>query len=321
MGIPDKVSENRGVYITLDEMMQYEQSCKELSLLPKQPVRSFLHGSRASKVRGRGISFEEIRAYTQGDDVRSIDWNVTARLQKPYIRVYTEERERPVMIFLDQRQDMFFGSSLVTKSVAAANFAAHIAWMTHRAKDRIGAVIFNDQRIDLVPARHSLQHMAQLFSFIETINHELSAKNPQKSNHEQLNTALNQLRQIVTHDALIVLVSDFAGINDETLTLIQEMRNHNDIIAASIYDALLEKWPERGQLTVMHNDQQARFDLDNRRTSETLRKNLRQRVIDMKQQVNRLGVPAFGINTNRPVNEQLREAFGQTGMQGGFSND
>ncbi len=321
MGIPDKAHENQGVYITLEEMMQYEQSCSELSLLPKQPIRSFLHGARASKIRGRGVSFEEIRAYTQGDDVRSIDWNVTARLQKPFVRVYTEERERPVMIFLDQRQDMFFGSSLMTKSVAAASLAAHVAWMTHRAKDRIGAVIFNDQRIELIPVRHSLKHIAQLFSVIETCNQELSAIKPQQSNHEQLNIALNQLRQIVTHDALIVLVSDFAGINDETLTLIQELKNHNDVIAASIYDTILEKWPERGQLTVIQDDKQARFDLNNRRTSDTLRIHLRQRVIDMKKQVNRLGVPAFGISTSRPMHEQLREAFGQTGMQGGFGND
>ncbi len=315
------MNENTGVYLSLDEMMQLEQSCRELSLLPKQPIRSFLHGSRASKVRGRGVSFEEIRQYTQGDDVRTIDWNVTARLQKPYVRVYTEERERPIVMMIDQRQDMFFGSTLMMKSVAAASIAAHISWMTNRAKDRVGAVIFNDEKFDLVPPRNSRQHMAQMFNVLEQYNHSLSAQNAVHSNLKMLDEALMQVRAMVGHDALVILISDFAGMGDDSYRLIEELRARNDVIAVPVYDAMVDNRPDTGELTATHNDQMARFDLGNRRINEPLFKAMRERVINMKNRVNRLGVPAFSINTNRSITDQLREAFGFGGVQGGLGND
>ena len=315
------MNEHKGVYLSLDEMMQLEQSCRELSLLPKQPIRSFLHGSRASKVRGRGVSFEEIRQYTQGDDVRTIDWNVTARLQKPYVRVYTEERERPIVLMIDQRQDMFFGSTLMMKSVAAASIAAHIGWMTNRAKDRVGAVVFNDEKFDLIPPRNSRQHIAQLFSVVESYNTSLSSKKPPHSNLKMLDEALMQVRTMVGHDALVVLISDFAGMGDDSYRLIEELRAKNDVIAVPVYDAMLDSRPDYGELTVTHNDQMARFDLGNRRINEPLFKAMRERVVNMKNRVNRLGVPAFSINTNRSVTDQLREAFGFGAVQGGLGND
>ena len=242
------MNEYNGVYLSLDEMMQLEYSCKELSLLPKQPVRSFLHGSRASRVRGRGVSFEEIRQYTQGDDVRTIDWNVTARLQKPYVRVYTEERERPIVMMIDQRQDMFFGSTLMMKSVAAASIAAHIGWMTSRAKDRVGAVVFNDTKFDLVSPRNSRQHLAQMFNVIESYNTSLSSDNPPHSNLKMLDTALMQVRSMVGHDALIILISDFAGMGDDSYRFIEELRAKNDVIAVSVYDGLLDNQPDHGEV-------------------------------------------------------------------------
>ena len=315
------MNEHKGVYLSLDEMMQLEQSCRELSLLPKQPIRSFLHGSRASKVRGRGVSFEEIRQYTQGDDVRTIDWNVTARLQKPYVRVYTEERERPIILMIDQRQDMFFGSTLMMKSVAAASIAAHLGWMTNRAKDRVGAVVFNDEKFDLIPPRNSRQHIAQLFNVIESYNTALSAKDAAYTNLKILDEALMQVRTMVGHDALIILISDFAGMGDDSYRLIEELRAKNDVIAVPVYDAMLDNRPDHGELTVMHNDQMARFDLGNRRINEPLFNAMRERVINMKNRVNRLGVPAFSINTNRSITDQLREAFGFGGVQGGLGND
>ena len=94
------------------------------SFLPRQPVHSLLSGRHGSRIRGRGLNFEEIRAYRPGDDVRTIDWKVTARMRSPHSRVFTEERDRPVLLLVDQRIDMFFGSRLYMKSVTAAEAAA-----------------------------------------------------------------------------------------------------------------------------------------------------------------------------------------------------
>src|SRR5215471_17651879 len=134
-----------GVYIDLDDLIALEYRDREVSFLPRQPVHSLLSGRFASRMRGRGLNFEEIRDYRPGDDVRSIDWKVTARLQKPHVRVFNEERDRQSLLVVDQRLSMFFGSKLAMKSVTAAQAAALAAWRILNVGDRVGAIVFDDR--------------------------------------------------------------------------------------------------------------------------------------------------------------------------------
>src|ERR1700741_3419211 len=147
----EPISKAPGVYVDLDDLIALEQKGHRVSFLPRQPVHSLLSGRFASRMRGRGLNFEEIRDYRSGDDVRQIDWKVTARLQKPHVRVFNEERDRPALLVVDQRLSMFFGSRLAMKSVTAAQAAAIAAWRILGVGDRVGAVVFNDR--DLVEVR------------------------------------------------------------------------------------------------------------------------------------------------------------------------
>ena len=99
--MPDAAPTEPGVYVDLEHLITLEQRGKRVSLLPRQPVHSLLSGRYASRMRGRGLNFEEIRDYRTGDDVRSIDWKVTARLQKPHVRVFNEERDREGLLVVD----------------------------------------------------------------------------------------------------------------------------------------------------------------------------------------------------------------------------
>src|SRR5262244_3704052 len=112
-----------GVYATLADLVRLRQRSRGFSFLPRQPVQSLLAGRHASRLRGRGLNFEEIRRYQVGDDIRQIDWKVTARTRKTHTRVFTEERERSVLLLVDQRWTMFFGSVKNMKSVTAAEAA------------------------------------------------------------------------------------------------------------------------------------------------------------------------------------------------------
>jgi uncharacterized protein (DUF58 family) len=107
--MPDATPLDAGVYVDLEHLIALEQKGRKVSLLPRQPVHSLLSGRYASRMRGRGLNFEEIRDYRTGDDVRSIDWKVTARLQSPHVRVFNEERDRQGLLVVDQRLSMFFG--------------------------------------------------------------------------------------------------------------------------------------------------------------------------------------------------------------------
>jgi len=111
-------------YVSLDDLQKLSHRAQGFSFLPRQPVHSLLTGRHASRLRGRGLDFDELRHYYEGDDTRTIDWAATARLGTPYVRVYREERDRPVLLLVDQRVSMFFGSKRATKSVVAAEVAA-----------------------------------------------------------------------------------------------------------------------------------------------------------------------------------------------------
>ena len=135
------------IYANLKQLIALKFQATGFSFLPKQPIHSILSGRHASRLRGRGLNFEELRHYRAGDDIRTMDWKVTNRTGKPHVRVYTEERERPVLLLIDQRISMFFGSLLKMKSVIAAELAALSAWRVLSAGDRVGAIVFNDTDI------------------------------------------------------------------------------------------------------------------------------------------------------------------------------
>ena len=117
---PASPPDHPGIYADLAELVRLKFGTRGFSFLPRQPVHSILAGRHASRLRGRGLNFEEIRRYLPGDDIRQMDWRVTARTRKPHVRVYSEERDRPVLLVIDQRQSMFFGSRRAMKSVVAA---------------------------------------------------------------------------------------------------------------------------------------------------------------------------------------------------------
>ena len=100
--------QHQGVYVSLDALVRLKYRIRDVGFLPKQPVHSILNGRYASRLRGRGLNFEELRGYLPGDDTRTIDWKVTARTRKPYVRVYSEERDRPLILLVDQRSSLFF---------------------------------------------------------------------------------------------------------------------------------------------------------------------------------------------------------------------
>jgi uncharacterized protein (DUF58 family) len=151
-----------GVYASLSELIGLQHKARGFSFLPRQPIHSLLAGQHASRLRGRGLDFEELRHYQFGDDVRQIDWKATNRTRKTQLRVFSEERERVVLLVIDQRLSTFFGSQRCMKSVAAAETAALVAWRVIFVKDRVGAVVFNDSAIVEIRPRRSRGTVMQI---------------------------------------------------------------------------------------------------------------------------------------------------------------
>ena len=182
------------------------------------------------------MDYQESRIYQAGDDIRNMDWRVTARAGKPHTKLYQEERERPVVLVVDFNPGMFFGSTKALKSVIAAKTAALIAWAIAYRGDRIGALLINESHHELPPKmgkRGALQLIRELVIHSNPL-HGLQASH----NENSLNDELRRLRHIARPGSLIFLISDFYHLNDETAHHLRSLRRHCDIQAIQIIDPL-----------------------------------------------------------------------------------
>jgi uncharacterized protein (DUF58 family) len=235
-----------GVYASLPGLLRLEHRARRSSFRPRQPAQSVLAGRQASRLRERGLDFEEVRAYLAGDDVRTIDWRVTARTGLPHTRVFTEERERPALLVVDQRLSMFFGSRLNLKSVTAAEAAALTAWRVFLGGDRVGAVVFDDVGFTALRPQRSRGQVVRILEAIVSKNRALHADSEASPSPATLNLALAHAASLVDHDHLVVVASDFDGSDAETRGLMAGLAEHNDVVAMVVYDPSSTERPEHG---------------------------------------------------------------------------
>ncbi|HTK97712.1 MAG TPA: DUF58 domain-containing protein [Pseudomonadales bacterium] len=208
-------------------------------------------GSRWSRHRGRGVDFAEVRLYQPGDDVRSIDWRVTARKAKPHTKVYREERERPTLIVIDQTRAMFFGSRVRMKSVAAAECAALLAWHSVDAGDRVGGLVFDDATEYAFKPFRSARAVVRLLNQIGSSNAALrsSVVVPGKRAH-RLPTVLEHVVRIARNGHRVYLISDFLGFNDDDERQLKRIARHNSVALIHVSDPLEQELPPPDRYTV-----------------------------------------------------------------------
>ncbi|WP_434589311.1 DUF58 domain-containing protein [Pseudomonas sp. R4-83] len=299
------------VYVSLAQLMALEFKARDLSFLARQPRGSILAGNHASRLRGRGLNFDELRRYQPGDDLRHLDWRASLRTGKPVVRTFTEERDRPALIVVDQRMSMFFGSQRSFKSALAAELAALAAWMVFNAGDRVGGLVFNDQRIDAVAPLRSRKRVEALLSRVAEHNQALHASNPDAEDEAQLDTALQRCLALAGHDHLICIVSDFAGAGPRTLQLLRHLAAHNDVIALQVYDPLALKLPNNGRLLVTQGELQVELAVDKRNVRQPLGDFLSGRLQDVASLLRRSQVPLMMFSSAENAHEQLRAELGK----------
>ena len=299
-----------GVYVDLEQLIALEQKGRKVSLLPRQPVHSLLSGRYASRMRGRGLNFEEIRDYRSGDDVRSIDWKVTARLQSPHVRVFDEERDRQGLLVVDQRLSMFFGTRRAMKSVTAAEIAAVVAWRILSVGDRVGGIVFNDRSIEEVRPQRSRRIVLQYLTKLAEQNQALGVGRGITRDATMLNRALDRIRRVAPHDATVVIFSDFDGADETTRHAIAALAAHNTVIAVLIHDPSQSELPAAGRMTVTDGELQIALDVAHGSTRQNILDMSKTRLRSVFEWTRDFGVPVLPLSTaEEPVN-QLHHLLG-----------
>jgi uncharacterized protein (DUF58 family) len=296
------------VAASLAHLRAQEFTAGGFSFLPRQPASSILSGQHASRLRGRGLDFEELRHYRPGDDIRTMDWKVTNRTGKPHVRVYTEERERRVCLLVDQRISMFFGSQRATKSAVAAEVAALAAWRVLAAGDRVGALIFDDQQSYHFMPRRSRDAVIDILHRLERTNAALAAGC--QANAEQLNVAFDALSRHVTHDELVIYIGDGFGWDERSDEMLKQLSLHNDVIAINVFDPAERELPALDELVVSDGEMQIVVSGTRQELQSRFEVSYLKHVEHMREALQRFGLPLIEIDTVDDPSQQLMRALG-----------
>jgi len=243
---PDK--QKQGVYASVEHLLQLRYLGKDAKLDRRKRSSAIAEGDSKTHFRGRGMEFAEVRPYQAGDDVRNIDWRVTARTMQPYTKLFQEERERPVLVVVDQRSSMFFGSQHVFKSFAAAELAAAIAWIAQQNNDRIGALIFGDREQSDLRVKRGKHAVLNIINQLHQFNRQLN--NPNQASATTLSEILLDLRRVARPGTAVFIISDFNDFDSAGEEALSILARHTDITLLKCFDTLETALPTDKDLTI-----------------------------------------------------------------------
>lgn len=243
-----------GITATIPELVNLKQRMRRQF----EPVlaRAQQPGHRNSRLRGRGMDFAETRHYQPGDEIRHMDWRVTARTGEPHVKIYQQERERPVILIVDFNASLFFGTRVALKSVVAAKVAALAAWRAVEAGDRVGALLFSSNQHHELPPRARDKGILPLLSKLS----EFTELSEQRGEPTYLSDALIRVRRVAKPGSLIIVVSDFYHIDDTCERHVRRLRQHNDLIFYAITDPIEQSIPESGRYGISDGQRKVVFD-------------------------------------------------------------
>ncbi len=270
-------------------------------------VNELLQGSYHSAFKGQGMEFDQVREYEPGDDIRSIDWNVTARMDAPFVKQFVEEREVTVMLVVDISASGVFGSQQKLKREIAAEFAAVIAYSAIRNKDKIGLIMFSDQVELYIPPRKGRNHIWQVIRDILTFR-------PQHRKTD-LNAGLNYLNKVIKRKAITFLISDFLAQDYEKVLRLSNRRH--DLIAVPIVDPRERELPPVGLIELQDPEtgQTVLVDTFNRKVRERFRRQREDYEDRLRTLFQRSGIDTIWVHTDQSYIVPLVRLFQRRGQR------
>ena len=263
-------------------------------------------GQYHSAFKGRGMSFSEVRDYQYGDDVRDIDWNVTARFNKPFIKVFEEERELTVMLLVDLSDSLDFGTATRTKREMLAEIAATIAFAAIQNNDKIGVIFFTDRIEKFIPPQKGRKHI--LYIIRELLNIEPQSKKT------DIKVPLEFLTNALKKKCTAFLLSDFICSGDYSSALTIANRKH-DLVAIQVYDRRLSELPDIGLVKVRdaESGSEMYIDTSSKKVREAQRNWWNTQSCALKERLQRSRVDSVSVRTDQDYVKALLALFAQRG--------
>lgn len=297
-----------GVTVTLKELITLQRYAQTRPYKPN--AKALRAGSHLSKLRGRGMDFAEVRNYQAGDDIRHMEWRVTARTGKPHIKLYQEERERPVIIVSDFNPSMYFGTRLAFKSVVAARLAAILAWTAIKEGDRVGGFLFSaDKHHEFTPRAREIG-VLPLLAALSQYTTELPEQQFRKSvDNRSLSYALQRVRRVMKPGSLLVLISDFYKLDQESEKQLCRLRSHNDILAYHLCDPLEIAPPIPQQYAITDGVQERWLDTTQVSLNKAYQRYCEERIGTIQAQCQGLQIQYIQVTAESDLGGLVRQSF------------
>ena len=308
MNTLDPSAPARGAQVDLARLLALRFPARQLDIRRRRRALAQLSGGQRSNFRGRGIEFEEVRGYQAGDDIRAIDWRVTARTGKPHTKLFHEERERPVLLAVDQRPAMRFGSRHCFKSVLAAELAALLAWSALGSNERIGGLLLRAGEHWEMRPKNSRRTVLALLSALAEPLQSAAASRAEGARFVEL---LRSARRVARPGSSVFLISDFDGAaSDAACEELFQLARHTEITGLHCSDPLEAELPPAGRYTVTGHQRRVELDTAPRALRERFAAQFQARREGVRKQLQRLGVPLLFASTDAAPLGLLRRVYG-----------
>ena len=280
---------------------------KRIEIQTRGLVNSFFGGEYHSVFKGRGMTFSEVREYTPGDDIRLIDWNVTARSSNPFIKVFEEERELTVYLIVDISESGSFGSLLNTKKDVSSEIASVLGFSAIKNNDKVGLILFSDDVVKYVPPKKGKTHVLRIVRellYIKSTGERTSIKK-----------GLEFLNKVAKRKAVIFLLSDF--IDDNYWDAVKIVNKKHDLIAINIFDPFEVDFPNSGMIKIEDPETKSRFWIDASSTYDLNKMNNKNidKLEHLEKSSKKIGLDLISISTAEDYVEPLLNLFKKRGKK------
>ncbi len=276
---------------------------RKIEIRTKNIVNDFFGGDYHSNFKGRGMTFSEVREYVPGDDVRSIDWNVTARTGKPHLKIFEEERELSVLILIDVSSSGVFGSKKNLKIDLGVEIAAMLSFSAIKNNDKVGLALFSDKVEKYIPPKKGKKHVLRLITDI--VNHDFENSNKRTS----IKTAIDFANKISKRKSVIFLISDF--IDDNFWNELKFLNFKHDVIGLQIFDSYERNFPNLGIINIHDSEtgENTWIDTTSKKNRNKFQKNSIEKLNSFSRKCKNIGFDLIQISTDDDYIKFLMQFF------------
>lgn len=302
-----------GVTLSIEELINYQNKASLINLTSTKNLHGQLAGNYLARTKGRGMEFDEVRHYQTGDDIRTIDWRVTARTGKTHTKLFREEIERPVIVATDLSANMAFGSQLLFKSVQAAHLAALIAWHTKQRGDRFGGIVFNDhQHLELKPRSRRQGVLHYLHALTTTHQATLNLLDAEQKTANKIQCFAEncmRIRQVARPGSLVYLITDGYHTSKDAIRHLSNISQHCELVVCLISDPLELELPNvEGKVNVSVTDgkNKQNLTLGDEKTAQEYHQKASQFIDNNESRLSKAGARLIHFSAGQTLEQQIK---------------